>query len=156
MPRSPRPRAWLLISAATLLIAACSSAAQSAAEAQPRPWDEPVDGTVAVTAWQDDGEPTSPFGPGGFPWDSPEQLVDAMAAALASGGGLEATGSVVERRADDTAVGWVRGRLLEAGDEATIAFDLRLELRREAGAWAVAVSRSREHCARELTAGSCR
>ena len=80
------------------LATACTS------QPDPEPWEEPVEGAVAVTAWEDDGAPTSPFGPGGYPWTSPQLIVDAMAQALAQGDAT-AVGSVVEERDDGTAVG---------------------------------------------------
>ena len=108
---------------------------------------------MGVTVWRDDGTPTSPFGPGGYPWDSPETIVDAMTRSIAQGA-VETTGSVVEERADGSVIGWVRMILDE---EPVVAGDVRLVMERDGGAWAVVSSSSREHCSRPLTDdGECR
>ena len=128
------------------MVAACTG------QPDPEPWQEPVDGAVAVTAWEDDGTPTSPFGPGGASWTSPQQIVDALANALAQGDAT-AVGRVVDERADGTAVGWVR---ITVPDTPVLAGDLRFEMRRDGGTWSVERSESRDHCSRPLTEGECR
>jgi hypothetical protein len=128
------------------LAAACTS------PPEPEPWEDPVDGAVAITAWVDDGTPTAPFGPGGSSWSSPQQIVDALAQALARGDAT-AVGMVVGEQADGTAVGWVR---ITVADTPVIAADLRFQIRWDGDAWAVARTESRDHCSRPLTDGECR
>lgn len=135
---------------AVVVATACGSEALPSVD--DRPWDEPVAGAVAITEWQDDGQPVAPFGPGGAPWGSPEELIAAMTQALASSGDIRTTGRVVERNGSGTVVGWVR---MEVEDGAVLAGELRVEMRNDAGPWAVVNIRSREHCAQDLVDGTC-
>lgn len=84
------------------------------------PWDDPVDGAVAVTDWEDHA------------------------------------GEVVERREGGTVIGWARIELVEEIDDATIAADMRVEMRNDGGSWVVARTEMRSHCAQPLTGGECR
>lgn len=143
-----RPRSEPL--GALLLCLALATACTS--KLDPEPWEEPVEGAVEVTAWEDDGAPTSPFGPGGYPWTSPQTIVDALAQALARGDAT-AVGSVVEERDDGTAIGWVR---ITVADTPVLAGDLRFQMRRHGDTWSVMGSESRDHCSRPLTDGECR
>lgn len=118
------------------------------------PWDDPVAGAVAVTEWEDQGEPVAPFGQGGPEWGSPEELISAMVQALASTGDVRTVGRVVERRDSGTVIGWVRMEL--AGMEgAVLAGDFEVEMRDDGGSWVVTKTRLRQHCARPLVDGAC-
>jgi hypothetical protein len=154
---SPSPRPWTrpLLSLVAVALGGCSPAEPAPSVSPQPPWEEAVAGAVAVTAWQDEGEPTAPFGPGGFPWETPEQLLESMASSLASASNARTSAAVVERRADGSTIGWVRIELPEPGAEAAIGIDLRLTMRREDGSWFVALTETREHCARPLAGGSC-
>lgn len=156
MPILSRYPIRLIVAGAVVLGAACSPVSSATPVVQDPPWERPVAGAVAVTAWENEGQPTSPFGPDGYPWESPESLIDAMARALAINDGVDASGTIVERRNDGTVVGWVRVELVQPGDEAPIGLDMRLELRRRDGSWFVAGNQTREHCARALVEGACR
>jgi hypothetical protein len=146
--------------AALVVLAGCGNAASTPEAAAP--WEEPVDGTVAVTDWEDRGQPTTPFGPGGYPWGSPEELVAAMAQALATNDGVRTSARVVERHESGTVIGWVRMELgevirREGLDEAAVAADMRVEMRNHGGDWWFVVrTESREYCTRELVDGECR
>lgn len=137
-----------------LFLAACGGETTTPSAGAP-PWDGPVDGAVAVTDWEDQGQPTSPFGPDGFGWGSPEELIAAMTQALATGEGIRSTGQVVERRESGTAIGWVRIELAEAVDDATIAADMRVEMRNDGGSWGVVRTEMRRYCAHPLVGGEC-
>lgn len=133
-----------------MILAACAPE-ELALPSEP-PWDEPVVGAVAVSEWHDDGTPGSPFGPEGPGWDSPDLIVTALAENLGRAGDVHASGAVVERRNDGSALGWVR---IEVPGEVEVALDMRLEMRESDGSWAVAGIESRRHCARPLVAGEC-
>lgn len=143
-----------------MLLVGCGEAAPTP-EAGP-PWDEPVDGAAAVTEWEDHGQPTTPFGPGGYPWGSPEELVTAMAQALAASDGVRTNARVVERRQSGTVIGWVRLDLDEVIardglDDGALAADMRVEMRNDGGnGWFVVRTESRQHCSRKLVDGECR
>jgi hypothetical protein len=115
------------------------------------PWDEPVAGAVAVTEWRDDGESVGPFGPDGPQWEAPEELVAAVAAALAQSDDITTTARVASR-SGDAAVGWVR---VEAAGDNALAADLRLDMRQDGSAWFVTAGESRVHCAVPLADGAC-
>jgi hypothetical protein len=115
------------------------------------PWDEPVADAVAVTEWREDGEPVGPFGPDGPEWESPEDLVASVAAALAQSDDITTTAQVASR-SGDVAVGWVR---VEAAGDNALAADLRLDMRRDGSAWFVTAGESRVHCAVPLVDAAC-
>jgi hypothetical protein len=137
--------------ATAVLLVACGSDA-SAEVVDLAPWDEPVPGAVAITAWRDEGQPVAPFGPDGLDWRSPEELVAAMAEALATDRGARTTGEVVERRDSGAIIGWVR---LDVDDEPVTAGDFRLEMRGDGSGWSVVRTEIREHCTRKLVDGEC-
>ena len=120
--------------------------------ADPHPWDRPVEGAVAVTEWRDDGQPTAPFGPGGPNWGHPEELLDAMAGAMAQQG-VDAVAALASQNASGAVVGWIR---LGADDRPHVATDLRVDLRTDGGSWHVVGVTSRAHCAEALEDGECR
>ena len=137
--------------ALVILLGACGSDAPDESVDE-TPWEEPVPGTVAVTEWRDDGQPVAPFGPDGPGWESPEEIVSAMAGALASGSDVGVEGRVVERLETGTVIGWIR---IDVDDEPVTAGDIRLEMRASAARWAVVRTESREHCTRQLVGGEC-
>lgn len=144
-----------------ILVAACASATAPTPTADEAPWEEPVDGAVAVTGWEDHGQPTTPFGPGGHAWGSPDELLTAMAQAFTTYEGVRTEAGVVERRDGGTVLGWVRMDLREVIereglDEPAVAADVRVEMRNDAEGWFVARTESREHCLQPLTDGACR
>jgi hypothetical protein len=147
---APRLHVSAVAIALSAVIGACTS--DVAPPPDEAPWDEPVAGAAAVTGWRDDGQPTAPFGPGAFPWSSPQEIVAAMTQALGSGD-VRATGRVVARNDSGTVIGWVR---LVMPDGPVLAADLRIEMRDDGGSWVVANIRSREHCAGALEVGACR
>lgn len=116
------------------------------------PWNEPVPDAVAITAWRDEGQPAAPFGHDGPEWGSPDEIVTAMAQALATTGEVQTTGRVVERRESGTVIGWIR---MDVDDEPVTAGDFRLEMQRDGGGWSVVRTEIREHCTRKLNHGEC-
>jgi hypothetical protein len=116
------------------------------------PWEQPVDGAVDVTAWTDDGQPTAPFGAGGVDWSGPSEILDALAGSLAASAEMKVSSQIVRSDGNDATVGWVR---LETDDAPLLAQDMRIEMRRDGGSWAVARTWSREHCAHEVVDGRC-
>lgn len=141
---------------ALVLALAATGCGSAPAPASQRPgWEGPVPGSVAVTDWVDDGQPTAPFGSGGPDWGSPEELIRAMSHALASTGNIRTGGGLVERNSSGTVVGWVR-MTLDEPDRNVVAGDLRVDMRKDGGSWAVVNVRSRNHCAVQLVGGECR
>lgn len=153
-----------LVRVRSLVVAAvvgAGGAGDTVPPAAGQPWDEPVAGAVAVTDWEDHGQPTTPFGPGGYAWGSPDELLTAMAQAFTTYEGVSTAARVVERRDNGTVVGWVRIDIHEVIerqglDEPALATDMRVEMRSEGGAWFVARTESRDHCVRPLTDQVCR
>ena len=115
------------------------------------PWDEAVAGAVAVTEWRDDGEPAGAFGPDGADWGSPDEVVTAMAEALAQSDDIRTAARLVSQ-SGDAAVGWVR---VEVSGDNGLAADLRFDMRRDGLDWFVAAMESRVHCAVALVDGTC-
>ncbi|MEO5985696.1 MAG: hypothetical protein ABIW50_06975 [Candidatus Limnocylindria bacterium] len=108
-----------------------------------------------MTEWYDEGEPTKPFGPDGIQWSSPDELIRAMTAALATTSDIQTTGGLVERNISGTFVGSVRMRL-DPPDGNLIAGDLRIDMRNDGGgSWYVVDVRTRNNCAIELVDGEC-
>jgi lysophospholipase L1-like esterase len=105
-----------------------------------------------VTEWEEQGNPTSPFGPNGADWSSPDDLLAALAATLAQGG-VTATYAVVPGDDPDVAVGWLR--MSDPRERATLAIDLRLRIERADGSWSVTGVEQRRHCRLEPAAGDC-
>ncbi len=139
---------------ALIALAVATMACGTEVPAQPAgetPWDEPVGGAIAVTDWGDNGESVGPFGPDGPDWRSPDELVAAMADALAQADDIRTAAAVVSQ-SGDAAVGWVR---VEAPGDNQLAADLRVQLRRDGSAWFVAESESRIHCGVALVDGTC-
>ena len=120
-------------------------------DADPRPWEQPVEGAVAATAWRDDGQPVAPFGPGGPEWTHPQQLLDAIANALAQGG-LDARAALASENENGTVTGWIRVTGLDAPE---LAADVRVQMRADGGSWVVVGGESRRHCAEPLVDGGC-
>lgn len=158
---SSRIRAAPPFALLVLLVAACTSEVAPTPTDDAAPWEEPVEGTVAVTDWEDHGQPTTPFGPGGYGWGSPDELLAAMAQAFTAYDGVHTEARVVGRREGDTVVGWVRMDLREVIereglDESAVAADMRVEMRNDGGSWFVVRTESREHCLQPLLDGACR
>lgn len=156
-PRTPgRPRALAISAVLVLTIGGCGSPVDEHVAPPPPPWEEPVPGAVAVTGWEDHGQPAAPFGPdGAYPWGSPDELIAAMANAFSTMDGIRTTGRVVERHENGTVIGWVR---IQLGDRQgpALAGDLRVEMRNDGGSWVVARTEMREHCSRPLVEDECR
>lgn len=145
-------RAGALVLTTALAVTAC--AGEAAEPDDPSPWEEPVAGAVAVTEWEDQGQPAAPFGPGGPAWGSAEELLSTMAQSLAGDWDGRTTGRVVEHRESGTVIGWVRMEDA-AGRGPVVAGDLRIEMRNDGGSWVVVATQSRQHCSRELVDGAC-
>jgi hypothetical protein len=141
----------LLAVAFVASLAACAGE-PSEASLNLTPWEEPVDGTVAVTSWQADGQPVGPFGPDGTGWRSPDELIEAMATSLA-GDDVRTVGRVVTENESGTVIGWVR---IIGGHDAALAVDMQVHMRNDRGSWFVADMRTREHCSHEAPTGECR
>jgi len=102
-----------------------------------------VEGSAGVTAWDDQGEPTSPFGPDGAGWSSPEDLLEALAATFEQSG-AEIEHGLVRGDDPDQVIGWLR--LVDPDDRVTLAVDLRLRIERDGDAWSVTGAEERRHC----------
>jgi hypothetical protein len=139
---------------AIALVASLAACAGEPPEASPNltPWEEPVDGTVAVTSWHAEGQPVGPFGPDGVGWRSPDELIGAMATALAVDD-IRTIGRVVTENESGTVIGWVR---VIGGDGAALAVDMQVHMRNDRGGWFVADMKTREHCSHEAPADECR
>ena len=146
-----RSRATLVWAALLGATVACS-ASLVPPDADPRPWERPVNGAVAATAWRDNGQPVGPFGPGGLDWTHPQQLIDAMATAMGQDGDLEVRSALASENRNGTVTGWVRIAGLDAPE---IAADLRVQMRADAGSWVVVGLESRMHCAEPLIGDDC-
>lgn len=146
-------RRWL-VAATVAAIAGCGTGVAGLVPpgADPRPWDRPVNGAVATGAWRDDGQPAAPFGPGGPAWSHPEELLEAMAAALGAGD-LEARAALASENSNGTVTGWIR--VFGPGAPREIAQDLRVDMRADAGSWVVVAVHSRVHCGVALADGGC-
>lgn len=158
-PRIRRSAPVTLLALLTVLVACAAQPPTPTLD--PTPWDDPVDGVAAVTEWEDDGQPTTPFGPGGFEWASPDELLAAMAEAFTTYDGWRSEARVVERREDGAVIGWVRVDLREAVEregpaEPVVVADMRVEMRNDGDGWFVDRLESRTHCAEPLTDGACR
>jgi lysophospholipase L1-like esterase len=105
-----------------------------------------------VTAWEETGAPSSPFGPDGADWSSPDELMAALAASLEQGG-VSTEHAVVPSSDADAVTGWLR--VSDLGDDPALAADLRLRIERADGSWAVTKSEQRRHCRFEPTEGIC-
>ena len=138
-----------LLVAALVILGACG---QPGNVPLPTPWEKPVDGAVDLTAWADLGQPTAPFGPGGVEWGGPSEIIKALAASLAASADTEVESQIVGSTGTGATIGWVR---VEIDDPPLRALDMRVEMTREGGSWAVARTWTREHCARELVRGRC-
>lgn len=112
-----------------------------------------MDGAAGVTGWEDNGTPTSPFGPDGPGWSSPEEVMDALAASLEQAG-VEVELALVPTDDEDLVIGWLR--VTDPADRATLAADLRVRVERVDGAWAVTRTEARRHCRFESLDGACR
>lgn len=130
-----------------LLVTACAGPAPD-----PEPWERPVDGSAGVTAWNDQGEPTGPFGPEGPEWSSPEDLVEALAATLVQSG-AEVEHGVVPDDDPDRVIGWLR--LTDPDDRNTLAVDLRLRIERDGDTWSVIGTEERRHCRHRPEGDTC-
>ena len=130
-----------------LLVTACGGPAPD-----PEPWERPVDGSAGVTAWNDQSEPTSPFGPDGPGWSSPEDLVEAIAASLEQSG-AQVEHAVVLGDDPDVVIGWLR--LVDPGDRVTLAVDLRLRIERDGDTWSVTAAEERQHCRHRPEGDAC-
>lgn len=108
-------------------------------------------GAAETTPWTDEGQPTSPFGPGGPDWESPQQLMLAMSSALGAQATAEA--ALARQTESGTVVGWIR--LTDLAADPVLAADLQIEMRNDGDSWFVARTLSREHCGRPLVAGAC-
>jgi hypothetical protein len=136
-----------------LVIGASACAGTSEPSLDPEPWSRPVPGAVAVTAWTDDGEPTTPFGPGGYPWQSPAEILQALEASLGASDEVTTDAAIASTNGDGTVIGWVR---LSVDDDGTVlAEDLRVSMRRDGGSWHVAGVESRSHCSAPPMDGRC-
>ncbi|MEO7267126.1 MAG: hypothetical protein ABIY36_03850 [Candidatus Limnocylindria bacterium] len=78
-----------------------------------------------------------------------------MPHALASTRNIRTGGGLVERNSSGTVVGWVR-MTLDEPDRNVVAGDLRVDMRKDGGSWAMVNVRSRNHCAVQLVGGECR
>ena len=119
----------------------------------PEPWEQPVDGAAGVTAWEEQPTTTSPFGPDGANWSSPDDLLTALAATLEQGG-VAAEYAVIPGDDEGAVTGWLRMR--DPAERATAAIDLRLRIERADGSWAVTAVEERRHCRVEPIDGECR
>ncbi len=108
-------------------------------------------GAAEATPWTDEGQPTSPFGPGGPEWESPQQLMLAMSNAL--GARVTADAALASQTESGTVVGWIR--LTDLAADPVLAADLQIEMRNDGDSWFVARTLSREHCRQPLVAGAC-
>jgi lysophospholipase L1-like esterase len=149
--RHGRRRRWSSWSAAWLLAAAVLTSC-AGPPSDTEPWDRPVDGAAGVTEWEDNGTPTSPFGPDGVEWSSPDDLMDALVASIEQSG-VTTDHAVVPGDDADVVTGWVR--ISDLGEDAALAGDLRLRIERANGSWAVTRSEQRQHCRLAPRDGTC-
>lgn len=145
--RRRRSSSWFAAGLAAAIVAACAGP-----PSDPEPWDRPVDGSAGVTEWEDNGTPTSPFGPGGVEWSSPDDLMAALAASIERSG-VRAQHAVVPGEDADVVTGWVR--ISDLGEDVALAADLRMRIERANGSWAVIRSEQRQHCRLEPMDGAC-
>lgn len=149
--RARRSRSWAAAALVAVSATACSGQPVVPEDADPRPWDQPVPGAAETTPWTDEGQPTSPFGPGGPRWESPQRLLLAMSNAL--GAQVTTEAALASQTESGTVVGWIR--LTDLAADPVLAADLRLEMRNDGDSWFVARTLSREHCRQALLAGAC-
>lgn len=145
--RHRRSSSVLAAALVAALVAACAGPAPD-----PEPWERAVDGSAGVTAWADQGEPSSPFGPDGPGWPSPEDLLEALAATLVQSGARVEHG-LVPGDDPDLVIGWLR--LADPDDRNTLAVDLRLRIERDGDAWSVTGTEDRRHCRHRPEGDDC-
>jgi lysophospholipase L1-like esterase len=118
----------------------------------PEPWNRAVDGAAGVTEWESNGTPSSPYGPGGFEWESGEQLMASLAESL-QGQGIEVEHAVIPGDDPDLVTGWLR--ITNLDDDPTVAAELRLRIERDDGSWAATLVEQRRHCRFEPEGNAC-
>jgi lysophospholipase L1-like esterase len=138
---------WLAIA---LLIGLCVGCAGP--DPDPEPWERPVDGAAGATPWTDGGTPASPFGPGGYPFATADDLVASLAASLEASG-VDIEHALVPGDDPDLVVGWVR--LADPDDPVAPAMDMRLRIERDGETWSVTGVEERRHCRDRPEADRC-
>jgi len=145
--RRQRFSSWIAAALVLAVAAACAGPAPD-----PEPWNRAVDGSAGVTEWESNGTPSSPYGPGGFDWESAEQLMGSLGESL-QGQGIEVEHALVPGDDPDLVVGWLR--ITNLGDDAIVAGDLRLRIERDDGTWAATLVEQRSHCRFEPEGTEC-